>query len=109
MRASQLFAEAKPLEDDLKEKRKQKTASQETLIALEEKWKSVLREARENESKAQTIEDAVYDLKAVNPNKIDDSDKRTPLQLLEVIDTKGRDADTALTRLRSLIADPQPV
>ncbi len=109
VRASQLFAEAKPLEDDLKEKRKQKTASQETLTALDEKWKSVLREARENESKAQTIEDAVYDLKAVNPNKIDDSDKRTPSQLLEVIETKGRDADGALTRLRSLISECQPI
>ena len=107
--ASQLFAEAKPLEDDLKEKRKQKRASQETLTALEDKWKSVLRDARENESKAQTIEDVVYDLKAVNPNKIDDSDKRTPSQLLEVIETKGRDADAALTRLRSLIAEPQLV
>ena len=106
-RASQLFAEAKPLEDDLKEKRKQKKASQETLTALEEKWKSVLREARENESKAQTIEDAVYDLKAVNPNKIDDSDKCTPSQLLEVIETKGQAADAALNRLRSLIAVPQ--
>ena len=61
----------------------------------------MLREARENESKAQTIENAVYDLKAVNPNKADDSDKRTPTQLLEVIDAKGR--DVALARLKQLI------
>jgi len=107
--ASQRFTEAKSLEDNLKEKRKAKSTSPEALTALEEQWKGVLREARENESKAQTIEDAVYDLKAVNPNKADDSDKRTPTQLLEVIETKGRDADAALTRLRSLISEPQSV
>ena len=76
---------------------------------MEDKWKSVLRDARENESKAQTIEDAVYDLKAVNPNKTDDSDKRTPSQLLDVIDAKGNDADTAIARLRGLIAETQPM
>lgn len=107
--ASQLLGEAKPLEDSLKEKRKAKTTSQETLAALEEQWKSVLREARENESKAQSIEDAVYDLKAVNPNKTDESDRRTPTQLLKVIEDKGKEADAALARLGALIADQSPV
>ena len=106
-RAAQLFSQAKLLEDDLKEKRKQKKATEETLAALENKWKSVLREARENESKAQTIEDAVYDLKAVNPNKTDDSDKRTPTQLLEVIEAKGHEADAALARLQALICSAE--
>lgn len=105
--ASQRFTEAKALEDSLKEKRKAKTTTPEPLAAFEEQWRRVLREARENESKAQTIEDAVYDLKAVNPNKADDRDQRTPSQLLEVIEEKGNDADAALTRLRSLIAEPQ--
>lgn len=103
--AAKLSAEAKTLEDDLKQKRKG-TTSKKTLEALEEKWKAVLREARDNESKAQTIEDAVYDLKAVNPNKTDDSDKRTPAQLLDVIEEKGREADAALARLRVLISEP---
>ena len=89
--------------DDLK--RSEETTKPETLLALEERWKSVLGEARENESKAQAMEDAVYDLKAVNPNKTDVSDKRTPTQLLDVIEEKGREADAALTRLRMLIED----
>ena len=90
----------------MKEKRKQKRATEEILAALEDKWKSVLRDARENESKAQTIEDAVYDLKAVNPNKTDDRDQRTPVQLLEVIEAKGQEAAGAITRLRSLLGEP---
>ena len=104
-RAAQLFSQAKSLEDDLKEKRKQKKATEETLAALEDKWKSVLRDARENESKAQTIEDAVYDLKAVNPNKTDDSDKQTPIQLLDVIEAKNHEANAAIARLQALICE----
>lgn len=99
------FEEAKSLEETLKDKRKAKGTSEEDLARLEDQWKAVLREARDHDSKAQTIEDAVYDLKAVNPHKSDTSDKRTPSQLLEVIELKGRDADAALSRLRRLIAD----
>jgi hypothetical protein len=46
----------------------------------------------------------VYDLKAVNPNRVTETDRRTPLELLETIATQGREADAALTRLRSLVA-----
>src|SRR5262249_5852542 len=60
-------AAAKSLEDDLKEKRKDKAISAETAAELEERWKSTLREARDSQSKAESLEDGVYDLKAVNP------------------------------------------
>jgi len=43
----------------------------------------------------------------VNPNKADDRDQRTASQLLEVIEAKGREADAALTSLRSLMREPQ--
>ena len=36
---------------------------------------------------AQTIEDAIYDLKAVNPNRITKTDRRTPSELLDIIAT----------------------
>ena len=101
--AAKLFSEAKTLEGELKDKRKGKATSEDKLAKLEERWKCVLSNARENDSKAQTIEDAVYDLKAVNPNKTDDSDKRTPAQLLDVIAAKGNEADAAFTRLQTLI------
>lgn len=61
------------------------------------------RAARESGAKAEAIEGAVYDLKAVNPNRASDEDRRTPAQLLDLIEAKGREADAALGRLRSLL------
>ncbi|GMU48457.1 MAG: hypothetical protein AMXMBFR31_06830 [Candidatus Desulfobacillus denitrificans] len=59
--------------------------------------------ARESFSKAQTIEDAVYDLKAVNPREKKILDTRTPAELLAAIAEKGREVDAALERLRALL------
>ncbi|MFL5801384.1 MAG: hypothetical protein ACJ8CR_06540 [Roseiflexaceae bacterium] len=44
-----------------------------------------------------------YDLKAVNPNAPDDSDRRTPEELLAIIDAKGREVEEALAPLRELV------
>jgi type I restriction enzyme M protein len=93
------------LEDDFRERRKGGKTSPEKLAALEEKWKVVDREARETLAKAVTIEDAAYDLKAVNPNRVTKEDKRTPAQLLEFIAAKGLEADATLSKLRTLIAE----
>ena len=41
------------------------------------------------------------DLKAVNPNAKSDGDNRTPGELLEIIDAKGREVAEALSVLRS--------
>lgn len=59
--------------------------------------------ARKASAKAQTIDDAVYDLKAVNPRERKVVDSRTPAQLLEAIAEKGKEVDAALTRLRALL------
>lgn len=59
--------------------------------------------ARDASAKAQNIDDAVYDLKAVNPREKKVTDTRTPAQLLEVIAEKGREVDAALDRLRALL------
>jgi len=58
---------------------------------------------REAIAKAQAIEDAVYDLKAVNPREKKVVDHRTPAQLLEAIAEKGKEVGAAQTRLRSLM------
>jgi type I restriction enzyme M protein len=100
----ELVAQAKVLEDDFRESRKVKKISEEKLAALEEKWKTVDREAREALAKAETIENAAFDLKAVNPNRVTKEDKRTPTQLLEYINAKGQEADEALNKLRELVA-----
>jgi type I restriction enzyme M protein len=102
-RAAQLLAEAAQHEDALREKRKAKSTKPAELKRLEERWKGVLREGREALSKAEAIENAVFDLKAVNPNKTNDDDRRTPAELLAVIEEKGREAEAALSRLRKLI------
>jgi type I restriction enzyme M protein len=59
--------------------------------------------ARDASAKAQNIEDAVYDLKAVNPREKKVTDTRTPAQLLEAITEKGREVDAALAQLRALL------
>jgi type I restriction enzyme M protein len=59
--------------------------------------------AREELAKAMAIEDAVYDLKAVNPREKRNLDTRTPAQLLDDIAEKGRGLDAALAKLRSLL------
>jgi type I restriction enzyme M protein len=100
----ELSASAKLLEDEFREQRKAKKLSDEKLAALEEKWKAVDRESRESLAKAETIENAAFDLKAVNPNRVTIEDKRTPVQLLDFIAAKGKEADNALKSLRALTA-----
>ena len=90
-------------EDEWRIKRKDRSRRSQT-AALEEEWKALEREARESLAKGEAIEDAVYDLKAVNPNRVNVEDKRTPPQLLDFITTKGLEADAALARLRKLVA-----
>jgi hypothetical protein len=43
-----------------------------------------------------------YDLKAVNPNAKRDEDTRTPEELLDIIEAKGREVAEALAALRAL-------
>ena len=47
------------------------------------------------------IEEKDFDLKAVNPNKVIEEDTRTPQELLDIIETKGKEVTAAIARLRS--------
>lgn len=49
------------------------------------------------------IEDKGFDLKAVNPNAKTEEDTRTPKELLDVIEAKGREVAEALATLRTLL------
>lgn len=72
-------------------------------IAIEEaetKIKTLTREARDQAAKAKEIEDGVYDLKAVNPNKKQTLDERSPEELIQIIETKGQEISAALAALR---------
>jgi type I restriction enzyme M protein len=48
------------------------------------------------------IEDAVYDLKAVNPNKKPVVDKRTLQELMDIIEAKGKEIAAALATVRAV-------
>ncbi|MGH2408236.1 MAG: hypothetical protein ACRDF7_09185 [Candidatus Limnocylindrales bacterium] len=51
------------------------------------------------------IEARKFDLKAVNPNAKfnEDTRTRTPEELLDVIEAKGREVDAAIAELRKLL------
>ena len=49
------------------------------------------------------IEARGYDLKAVNPTAKVAGDTRTPIELLDEIEARGREVDGAVTRLRTLL------
>lgn len=63
--------------------------------------KDLTREVRDLDAKVKEIEDAVYDLKAVNPNKKPVVDTRTPEELTDIIEAKGREVAEALAALRT--------
>lgn len=47
------------------------------------------------------IEAKNFDLKAVNPNKVVEEDTRTPTELLNLIEAKGKEVTVALAKLRT--------
>ncbi len=104
-KAVALFAEAETAEAVFQDKKQTKKPKRSELEALEQKWKAILRQARATQSEAQTIEDAIYDLKAVNPNRVIETDQRSPAELLDTIAAQGLEADAALTRLRKLLEE----
>ncbi|MCC7219691.1 MAG: hypothetical protein IT490_03055 [Candidatus Contendobacter sp.] len=66
----------------------------------QDRYQILSKEAGELTAKAQEFEDAVYDLKAVNSNAKANQDTRTPLELLDLIATKGCEVMAPLDRLR---------
>lgn len=91
--------EAIQWDERLKELKKKKPKDEEAIAEADEKFRQLSREVREAETKAKEIEDAVYDLKAVNPNKITVVDTRTPEELIETIKAKGQEIADALKAL----------
>jgi type I restriction enzyme M protein len=102
-KAQPLTTEATELRARIKELKKQNTPDAQAKIAELSITVSTLEtEARELTNKAQAIEDAVYDLKAVNPNAKAVEDTRTPKDLLDFIELKGQEVAQALAVLRNL-------
>lgn len=104
--ADPLRAEAEKLSTeaaDRRKKMKEAKAAKADLQVVDELQAALTpieSKARELNGKAQSIEDAAYDLKAVNPNAKSEEDTRTPEELLDFIETKGREIQAALNALR---------
>jgi type I restriction enzyme M protein len=86
-------------EFDKLKKAKGKPEKQEPVKLL---IKECEREIRDIDSKAQSIEDNAFDLKAVNPNAKTEEDTRTPAELIATIQNKGREVQELLKKLEKL-------
>lgn len=84
------------------ELKKAKPIDKRAVEEAEARVKALTRESRELAAKAKEIEDAVYDLKAVNPHRKPQVDERTPEELMAIIEAKGREIAGALAALRSI-------
>jgi type I restriction enzyme M protein len=84
----------------LKGLKKAEGRDEATIEAAEAKIRELTREARGLAGKAKEIEDSVYDLKAVNPHKKPVVDTRTPEELMDIIDNKGKEIAALLTAIR---------
>jgi type I restriction enzyme M protein len=88
--------------EKLAELKKAKSKDTAALLAAEEQMLALAKEARALRAKAADIRNAAFDLKAVNPNKKSDVDERTPEQLLDIIEAKGKEIAEALKALRAV-------
>ena len=76
---------------------------EEKIKALETRIREQDKIAREAQAKADSIEAAVFDLKGVNPNVVIQIDTRTPDEVVQSIENKGKIVAKALETLRVLL------
>ncbi|MEO8681249.1 MAG: N-6 DNA methylase [Vicinamibacterales bacterium] len=94
--------EAEKIKEALAELKKAKSRDEGAIVDAERTIAALSKEARIATNKAEAIESAVYDLKAVNPNRKSEADRRTPAELLDLIEARGRDVAAAVAALRTL-------
>lgn len=78
-------------------------ADEDALAACRELQSRAEHAAREAQAKADAIDAACYDLKAVNPTARDDQDARTPAEIIDAIAAHGADIEQAMATLRGLL------
>ncbi|MBI4659983.1 MAG: hypothetical protein HY735_14170 [Verrucomicrobia bacterium] len=83
----------------LKRKPESKSKSDALRQAIRDQEKAI----REIEARGQEVEDAVFDLKAVNPNAKSPEDARSSIEILSLVESKGREVQEAVERLRALL------
>ena len=92
--------EAAAWRERLAELKKASPRDEKAVEEAERRVAAALRAAREFNGQAEDVTSAVYDLKAVNPNAKSEEDTRTPEELLDLIEAKGREIAEALGVLR---------
>lgn len=80
--------------------KRKKARDTKAIAEVEERIAALTKEARALNARADDIENAAFDLKAVNPHKKPEIDTRTPEELLDIIEQKGREIQEALRVLR---------
>jgi len=100
--AREKLAAADDAKTRLSDLKKAKPRDERAIAATETEAATLTKEAREAAARADAIEHAVYDLKAVNPNRKANADTRTPAELLDLIEAKGHEVAAALAALRAL-------
>ncbi len=101
--ASALTGQANGLRLQIKELKKAALVDTAQIESLEADASKLEAQARELNNKAQGLEDAVYDLKAVNPNRKTNEDTRTPAELIALIREKGKEVEEALALLEATV------
>jgi type I restriction enzyme M protein len=94
--------EADRIKDRLVELKKAKPRDETAVASAEAQIASVVKAAREAMNRADDIDNAVYDLKAVNPHRKVHVDQRTPAELLDLIEAKGIEVAAAVAALRAM-------
>jgi type I restriction enzyme M protein len=102
LKVKRLENEAYETREKIKQLKLQSSQNKDEINELQTKTVDLETEARENRAKAELIESAIYDIKAVNPNAQDLSDKRTPSELIAFINDKSKEVETALTKLAAI-------
>lgn len=102
-KANAVKAEVVTLKERLKRLKKD-AATPAELQAVDAQIREKDKAARDLEAQAETIDAAVFDLKAVNPNTVTVVDQRTPAQIIQSIQHQGRIVAEALERLNALLS-----
>ncbi len=102
LKVKQLENEAYEARERVKQLKLQSPHNKDEINELQTKIFDLEIAARENRAKAESIENAIYDIKAVNPNAQDLSDKRTPKELIDFINDKSKEVETALAKLAAI-------
>jgi type I restriction enzyme M protein len=100
--AAKLKADAVALKEKLKVIRKRETSKKE-IETCELKIKETEKTARDAQNKADEIDAAVFDLKAVNPNVVTKLDERSTDEIIGNIEEQGKIVVNALLMLKRML------